>query len=90
MMPPPTHLIGWVKPDSEALDEDNFSGAVQCLCGHEIFEIAHPGATYKDQGEDFPSTIDINGNYFFLVNVKCTACGEEKVIFDADFHGWEG
>lgn len=90
MMPPPTHLEGWVVPDSDVVDEDHFAGNVQCPCGCDTFEVSHPGGTYKTQGVELPCTAEVNGKYFFLVQVKCTACGAEKVIFDADFHGWEG
>lgn len=90
MMPSPTHLTGWVVPDSDAIDEGNFTGKVQCPCGCGTFEISHPGGTYQAQGVELPGTAEIDGNFFFLVQVTCTACGDEKIIFDADFHGWEG
>lgn len=90
MMPSPTHLVGWIKPDSDIIDEENFEGKIKCPCGNETFEVSHPGNMLEDRGEKFPCTIEIDSKFFFLIKVKCSDCSEEKIIFDADFHGWDG
>lgn len=33
---------------------------------------------------------EIDGHFFFIVAARCTACGTERVLLDADFHGWNG
>lgn len=40
--------------------------------------------------KQLPCTIEIDGRYFFLIKAKCISCDEEHLLFDADFHGWEG
>lgn len=90
MMPPPSHLTDWITPDTDKTNDYNFSGTVKCPCGNEHVEVSHPGGTYEEDGVKFPCTFEIAGKFFFLINVKCSACNEETVLFDADFHGWEG
>jgi hypothetical protein len=90
MMPAPTHLNGWILPSSDTIDEENFSGRVLCPCGCEEIQLYYPGQTQEYKGQEVPCTAEINGKFFFLVKAKCSACGNEKILFDADFHGWDG
>ena len=90
MMPTPTHLNNWVSPDSDVIDEDNFSGIVRCSCGSDKIQLFYPGQTREYDGTNIPCTAEINGKSFFLVKAKCSICDNETVLFDADFHGWDG
>lgn len=90
MMPAPTHIFEWVIPDTDIIDEGNFSGKVRCPCGCEDLQILYPGQTHEYNGEQVPCTAEIDGKFFFIVKIKCTCCENEHTIFDADFHGWDG
>ncbi|HEX4613156.1 MAG TPA: hypothetical protein VH092_33515, partial [Urbifossiella sp.] len=30
------------------------------------------------------------GRWFFLLRIRCVACGRDHLLFDRDFHGWDG
>ena len=90
MMPAPTHLKDWVVPDNAIVDEENFIGTVRCPCSSKELKILYPGQTHEYKGEDIPCTAEINGVFFFLITVLCKLCGEKHILFDKDFHGWDG
>src|SRR5205823_4405376 len=50
----------------------------------------YPGRTIVVGGRLQPCTAEIEGRYFYVVTCRCTGCTEERVLLDADFHGWNG
>ena len=90
MMPLPTHLWGCVVPDDQEASEADLKGQVRCPCGSARFHLLYPGQTCKQDGQSFPCTIEVGGRYFFLVKAECATCNKEYLLFDADYHGWDG
>jgi DNA-directed RNA polymerase subunit RPC12/RpoP len=90
MMPVPTHLKDCVVPHSAEIDEQPLKAMVRCPCGGMIFQLLYPGQTHEYDGEIIPCTAQIGKKFFFLIKVKCAACGKEHLLLDADFHGWDG
>lgn len=91
MMPAPTHLKEITKnltdDDVEIFDlEDKyeesvdesyefaFVGKVVCTCGNQCLEYLRPD---EETGDNY-------------IKVRCPECQREHLIFDADFHGWDG
>jgi hypothetical protein len=90
MMPVPSHLAGIVVPLDDEIDEEALSAAVSCSCGESEFELLYPGHTNEYKGERIPCTAEIDGNFYFVLKSRCTSCGREHLLLDADFHGWNG
>ena len=90
MMPVPAHLQGIVVPKDSEIDESHLDGDVVCTCGSHRFVFFYPGETQEWQGEVTPCTAKINGKFYFVVRTKCSSCAMEWLLFDKDFHGWDG
>ena len=90
MMPVPSHLVRCVVPRESVIDEAALDADMLCQCGSRRFELHYPGQTHEYQGESIPCTAEINGKFFFLVTACCTQCRREYLLFDKDFHGWDG
>jgi hypothetical protein len=54
------------------------------------FRLLFPGKTHIFQGKQTPVTTKIGDAYFFLVRAKCEKCELQHLVFDCDFHGWNG
>jgi hypothetical protein len=99
MIPAPTHLIDCTEPftEKEELEykvKERFSGEwqeqytckVKCTCGSYDFSIL-----FSDEVNEFgPCVAEVDGEYFFIIKARCTSCGKEHLLFDDDFHGWNG
>ncbi|MGO4129430.1 hypothetical protein AB4Z01_33880 [Inquilinus sp. YAF38] len=90
MMPVPTHLIDCVVPLESGLDQASLKAAVRCSCSSVQFRLLFPGQAQEHEGRQIPSTAKIGGQFFFLLKAHCTGCGRKNLLFDADFHGWNG
>lgn len=90
MMPVPSHLQGLVVPLDSTIDEEALRATVRCPCGDTKFELLYPGDTNEHDGEVIPSTTEIDGKFFFVLKARCASCSREHLLFDADFHGWDG
>ena len=98
-MKAPTHLRDCTEPLKEEenknrffikrydLNDDNkYTAKLKCQCGNHIFELLYPKGSDKAE----PSTVEVDGKFFFLLKARCTSCSKEHLVFDADFHGWDG
>ena len=90
MMPVPSHLQEFVVPSDSLVDEEALSAAIRCPCGEAKFELLYPGQTHEYDGQEIPCTAEIGGNFFFVLKSRCSSCGREHLLLDADFHGWDG
>lgn len=90
MMPTPSHLTGCVKRKEAAVDEAAFDVDVRCPCGSRLFDLLYPGETTEYNGSPIPVVAEINGLFFFRIKARCVECGTEHLLFDKDFHGWDG
>ncbi len=86
----PTHILKCVK--STCLDYDGrlVRCEIACSCKNYIFELLYPGETHLYQGEKIPCTLQLDDKFFFLIKARCAKCGCEYLLFDKDFHGWDG
>jgi hypothetical protein len=90
MMPVPTHLQGLVVPLDGVVDEAELDASVRCPCGGESFELLYPGDTTEHDGSTIPVTAERDGKFFFRIEAQCVRCRRTLLLFDADFHGWNG
>lgn len=89
MLPIPNHLKNILVPKEE-IDEATLVGDLHCQCGSIEFQILYPDKTVKFQEKDLPCDIEIGGHWFFIIKAVCVKCMREYLLFDADFHGWDG
>lgn len=90
MIPSPQHLRACTVPSPAKAGQHQYAGDVRCRCGCDTFEMWHAGATHEVRGTIIPCTAQIDGAFFFRIVAKCTDCGAEHLLFDKDFHGWDG
>lgn len=90
MMPVPRHLQGLVRPKSPVVDEAPLDAEVVCACGSKLFSLWYPGATRMSQGERIPVVAVMEERACFLIKAHCIKCARESLLFDMDFHGWNG
>jgi hypothetical protein len=89
-LPIPQHLRSILKPLGNYNTEFNVTGELQCNCGSNSFKIKIVGDTSSYDKERVIKVIKIDLYYFLIVKVQCNACSKEHLIFDNDFHGWNG
>lgn len=85
---PPTHI-------KDCITNINYMdgivrGTICCTCGNQSMILNFPGTTHLYDGKEIPCTAQIDDGFFFIVKVKCRDCGSEHLLFDKDFHGWDG
>jgi ribosomal protein S27E len=90
MLPIPKHLESILKPIGESNNEFEVTGKIVCDCGSENFTIGIVGDDADYQKDNVIKVAEVGENYFLIVKVKCNSCGKEHLIFDNDYHGWNG
>ncbi len=84
----PTHLVHCLKVVQS--EERTIHGLVQCTCGSKVFSLLFPGTTMELKGRQFPYGKVTEDGVFFTITAKCVLCDVEHILFDKDFHGWDG
>lgn len=74
----------------EAAEDHQYAGHVKCKCGCDTFELRHTGGTHEWNDETIPCTTEISGEFYLRIAAKCKECSSEHLLFDMDFHGWNG
>jgi hypothetical protein len=87
-MPLPRHLreIASIRGG----DDCSVGADLACQCGSSTFELRYPGTTQEHGGERIPCPVEIDGAFFFRIEACCAACRRTHLVFDKDFHGWDG
>lgn len=49
-----------------------------------------PGNTIRIGDRIFPYAKEVEYSVFFLIKARCSCCAAEYLLFDKDFHGWDG
>lgn len=86
----PKYLKACVKVDEVGAEYAFVKGSVKCECGSRNFSVFSPGATVQIDGKPCPCGYETHEVSFFLITVKCTECNREYLLFDQDYHGWDG
>jgi len=90
MFPIPSHLRSIFIPADERISEGLLIGIIQCPCGSNEFQLVYPGQTIEFQEKKLPCDIEIGGHCYFVIKLECCKCRAQHLLFDADFHGWDG
>jgi len=93
MFPPPSHLQNLVLPlkvDASKDDDTEFVGALVCPCGCNEFILLYAGGAIGKGKTKSLGYAEVDGENFYIVKARCTRCDAEHLIFDDDFHGWNG
>lgn len=79
MLPIPSHLKNYFIPIGNDNDEFSVKGIIKCSCNNE-----------KDFDLLFFNGEAAENQFFCVIKVRCNKCKSEILVFDADFHGWDG
>jgi len=90
MLPIPKHLKSILRLIGEKNNEFEVTGKIVCDCGSENFTVELVGDSSNYEKDSVIKVIEIDGNYFLIIKVKCNSCGKGHLIFDNDYHGWNG
>ena len=89
-METPTHILGCARAARLEQEGRLLKCEIVCSCGGQIFKLLYPGQK-KDIGDsEIPCTLQIEDKFFFLIKARCINCDTEYLLFDKDFHGWDG
>ena len=86
MIPIPTHLKNILVPKGEENDEFFVTGEIVCECGNKEFDISYIG-NYED---GIVTLCEFEGVFYLAIKCECKKCGKVHLIFDDNFHGWNG
>jgi hypothetical protein len=91
----PSHVAGWAVVTHVAAHGAGLSASLRCPCGCSRLEFHFPGPTHTSgsSGSLITSTAKLPGEdgetrYYFGIKAICPDCGGQRVVFDADLHGW--
>lgn len=90
MLPIPKHLKGIFQPLGTKNSEFEVVGKLVCDCNSEDFAIEFVGDDHKYWWHKAIRVARIGDGYFLIVKVECNNCKKEHLIFDNDYHGWNG
>lgn len=90
MLPVPSHLIRCTSPCERDVAENDYTGNITCTCGSDAFCFHHTGGTHECDGATIPCVTEIDGEYFLRIVAVCWECGNQHLLLDKDYHGWNG
>lgn len=85
-LPIPKHLISILQPTGINNHAQQVTGDIICTCGCPTFAIQYVGNPHRT----FLRVVEIQTNYYLIIGVVCDNCSQQHLIFDHDFHGWNG
>ena len=89
-MDTPTHISRCAKLISLEQEGRLLRCWVVCPCGGQSFKLLYPGQKKKNDEGEVPCTLQVGDKFFFLVKAICVDCNTEFLLFDKDYHGWDG
>ncbi len=63
---------------------------MKCRCGNENLVIKLVGDDSNYEKDQVIQVLETNNGFFLIINVFCNVCKSEHLIFNNDFHGWNG
>ena len=90
MLPIPKHLKSILIPTGTANNEFEVTGHIVCDFGNDHVSVHLLGNTAIYGEDKVVKVIEINGNYFLIIKINCNKCLKEHLVFDNDYHGWNG
>lgn len=90
MFPIPKHLKDILKLTGNDNNEFKINGKIVCECGCEKFTIKIVGDDADYNSYKVIRVADIEGFGFLIIKIKCNNCDKKYLVFDNDYHGWNG
>lgn len=85
MLPIPTYLQGVFDLYEESY-ENKIKGRLKCECDCDSFMIEFFG----EKGEETLQSSALEDSYYIVAKAVCSKCGQKKMIFCNQIHGWDG
>lgn len=89
-VPIPKHLKNIIVSVEENTDDNILTANIRCKCGGAEFQLLYPGETIEYQEKEWPCSVEVEGHSVFVIKAICNKCKTQHLLFDADFHGWDG
>lgn len=89
-LPVPKHLIEIFELAGSDNSEYSASGNLQCKCGSRDFQIHMVGDDSQYKKLHVIKVQELDGKFYLIIKAKCTNCSSIHLVFDNDFHGWNG
>lgn len=90
MYPIPKNLQKIIIPKGTKNNEFQFYGQLTCSCGNNHFEVLYVGDDTYYAKERTIKVVEIGKKYFLIVKAQCKQCHKIHLLFDKDYHGWNG
>lgn len=88
--PTPLHLRDTLLVDPAASDEHELNGSVRCPCGSAVHKLLYVADLCRDEAVPYLRVIEKPDGFFLRIGAQCTACAKVHLVFDDDFHGYNG
>ncbi len=88
--PLPKHLRQLLVVDCAKSGEHEVFGSIRCECGSETFNALFVGERNEEEPKHFLQIANVDGHWFFLLGASCAFCRKQFLLFDMEFHGWNG
>ena len=86
--PIPSHLRHILK--GEDVDMSEVIGIIVCTCGSTQFAIHYVGDDSYYLTDQFITDLEQDGHFFKIVYAHCKSCHLQHLLFDRDYHGYDG
>ena len=84
----PRHLKSFLT--DVIFDRDQVRGKVKCSCGNQSLHLLYAGERNTDSDKQFLQSKEVGGHWHYRLGFRCGRCWKEELIFDQDFHGYNG
>jgi len=71
-------------------DRGEVIGDIRCTCNSTSFAIHYVADSSSYATDQFVSSLEINDHFFTIVYAQCNHCQRNHLLFDIDFHGYDG
>jgi len=88
--PTPKHLRDLLVLDSARSGAHELFGAIKCRCGSHTFQPLYVGSRNEENEEHFLQVVKVGENWYLRIGARCASCHREHLLFDNQFHGWNG
>src|SRR5579862_3443663 len=84
------HLRNCFVVDESTSDAHELNGVIRCPCGSDICSLLYVADLVKSNGVPHFKATERTDGFFFRIGARCGSRSQTHLIFDTDFHGWNG
>jgi hypothetical protein len=88
--PTPAHLRDLLVSDPNSSDAHELHGVIRCPCGSAVSSLLYVAELTESQGIPLLRVLELPAGFFLRIGARCMACSRTHLLFDDDYHGWNG